>query len=129
MLPAPPLPPPPPQSLHDIELAVLREQVRQHRGGRGQRIEKARDLLVEHVGRTRDGRTRIREARRDHQLLATLPSQHEMRGTLLLDERRIHPTAAGEIARRHRDYVGNRQRGETFLQLAIRLLVHTGNPE
>jgi len=28
--------PPPPQSLHDIELAVLREQVRQHRGGRAE---------------------------------------------------------------------------------------------
>jgi DNA-binding NtrC family response regulator len=33
---AAPLPPPPPQSLHDIELAVLREQVRQHRGGRAE---------------------------------------------------------------------------------------------
>ena len=28
--------PSPPQSLHDIELAVLREQVRQHRGGRAE---------------------------------------------------------------------------------------------
>ena len=33
---AAPLPPQPPQSLHDIELAVLREQVRLHRGGRAE---------------------------------------------------------------------------------------------
>ena len=34
-LPPPPSAPPP-QSLHDIELAVLREQVRQHRGSRAE---------------------------------------------------------------------------------------------
>ena len=87
------------------------------------------DLLVEHVGPPRDGGPRIRQPRRDYQFLATLPAQHEMRGTLLLDERRIDPATAGEIPRRHRDDLRDRQRGETFLQLAIRLLVHTGDPD
>jgi hypothetical protein len=52
-----------------------------------------------------------------------------MRGTLLLDERCIHTAAPREKTSGQSENLRHRQRRETVLQLAIRLLMHAGDPD